>query len=130
MSDLRPSGIPVVLDGVERHFLFTMNIIDEIQDRYGKTLHEVIADLAKADGTEHTLRDLVVILLNDEAQRMAKNPGEASMYPVVTEMEVGEMIGLDNYYTVMAAVLRAYGISLPEPEEEDDPNRKSGQTNR
>ena len=56
MSDLRPRGIPVVLDGVERHFLFTLNIIDEIQDRYGKTLHEVIADLAKADGTEHTHR--------------------------------------------------------------------------
>ena len=47
MSDLKPRGIPIILDGVERHFLFTLNIIDELQDKYGKNLYEIIEDLTK-----------------------------------------------------------------------------------
>ncbi len=36
------------------------------------------------------------------------------------------MIGLDNYYEVMKALLKAYGISMPEVDEDEDPNQKSG----
>lgn len=124
MSDLRPRGVPIVLGGVERHFLFTLNIIDEIQDKYGKNMHEVIEDLTHEEVFEHTLRDLTVILINDEAEKRGNET-----LPLVTEQEVGEMIGLDNYYLVMATILKAYGISLPEPDEDNDPNRESGQQN-
>lgn len=53
---------------------------------------------------------------------------EASVeYSTVTEADVGDMIGLDNYYEVMKALLKAYGISMPEVDEDEDPNQKSGQ---
>lgn len=123
MSDLRPRGTPINLGGKERYLLFTLNVIDEIQDRYNKNLHEIINDLTREDVASHTLRDLVTILLNDEAAKRAE-PGALEQ---VTEKDVGEMIGLDNYYQVTAAILAAYGISLPQPEEDDDPNRTSGQ---
>lgn len=69
MSDLKPRGIPIILDGVERHFLFTLNIIDELQDKYGKNLYEIIEDLTKNEESGHLLREVVTILLNDEVDR-------------------------------------------------------------
>lgn len=127
MSDLKPRGIPIVLDGVERHLLFTLNTIDELQDRYGKSLDEIISDLTKEEISSHMLRDVVTDLLNDEADR-EKRLSLDIQHAQVTTQDVGEMIGLDNYWEVMSAVLRAYGISLPEPED-GSPNTVSGQTN-
>lgn len=127
MSDLKPRGIPIILDGVERHFLFTLNIIDELQDKYEKNLYEIIEDLTKNEESGHLLRDVVTILLNDEAER-AERRGIQDPPAWVTQQDVGEMIGLDNYWDVTAALLRAYGVSLPELEDED-PNQESGQTN-
>ncbi len=127
MSDLKPRGIPVELDGVERHLLFTLNIIDEIQDRYEKNIHEVICSLGEERDENHVLRELVTILLNDEAKRSERLYGEKK-FEKVTEKDVGEMIGLDNYWEVTAKVMQAYGISIPEADE-DDPNGESRQTN-
>lgn len=126
MGSMKPRGIAITLEEGERHLLFTLNVIDEIQEEYDKTIHEVIIDLAEGEVYDGQLRKLVTILLNDEARRSAKhdNPMEK-----VTESEVGDWIGLDNYNDVLEAVLKAYGISLPEVDEDDDPNLKSATTN-
>ena len=42
MSDMRPSGIAVTVGGVERHVLFTLAVVDEIQSKYGLPVSEVI----------------------------------------------------------------------------------------
>lgn len=125
MSDLRPRGIPVVLDGIERRFLFTLNTIDSIQSETGKNMHEVMTDLADDDMSNKTLKYLVTVLLNDETEReKRKNPD--TPLKSVTEQEVGDLIGMDNLVEVTSAVLTAYGYSLPKTEE-DDPNQESGQ---
>ena len=65
-------------------------------------------------------------LINHEAEReKRKNPDCA--LETVTDQEVGDLIGMDNIVEVTAAVLSAYGYSLPKADEEDDPNRESGQ---
>ena len=127
MSKLRPRGISVELDGEERYFLFTLNMIDHFEEKYGKTMNAIIEDLVESEQNNHMLRDIVTDLLNDEAERSVRKCQELQ-YPEVTVQDTGNMIGLDNYYEVLNAVLRAYGISLPEAEEYDDPNRESGQT--
>lgn len=125
MSDLKPRGIPITLDGVERHFLFTLNVIDMIQDKTGKTMHEVMESITNVQEIGHTLRDVAMALINDEAEREAyKNP-ETELKPV-TEQEIGWIIGMDNFVEVTYAILVAYGYSLPAPEDED-PNPMSGQ---
>ena len=127
MSDLRPRGIPVLVNGEERHLLFTLNIIDEIQDRYEKTLSEVLDDITNEDISGHMLRDVLIMLLNDEVERERhRDPG--SDLSEVTEQEAGWLIGLDNRFALVASVLKAYGVSLPEPGD-DDPNQESGRTN-
>ncbi len=125
MSDLRPRGIPVVLDGIERRFLFTLNTIDSIQSETGKNMHEVMTDLADDDMSNKTLKYLVTVLLNDETEREKRKNPDTSLKSV-TEQEVGDLIGMDNLVEVTSAVLTAYGYSLPKTEE-DDPNQESGQ---
>ena len=126
MSDLRPRGIPVVLDGVEHRFLFTLNTIDSIQDATDKNMKDVMMELADEESSNKTLIYLVKTLINHEAEReKRKNPDCA--LETVTDQEVGDLIGMDNIVEVTAAVLSAYGYSLPKADEEDDPNRESGQ---
>lgn len=125
MSDLRPVGVPVEIDGVERHFLFTLNVIDEIQEHYGKKLSEVIDNLTNKETSTATMRYLVSVLLNDEAERESFNGKELKHY---SEKEVGWMLSLDNISIFLTLVLSAYGISLPVPDEEEFPNWESGQT--
>lgn len=126
MSDLRPRGIPVVLDGVEHRFLFTLNTIDSIQDETDKNMKDIMMDLADEESSNKTLIYLVKTLINHEAEReKRKNPDCA--LETVTDQEVGDLIGMDNIVEVTAAVLSAYGYSLPKADEEDGPNRESGQ---
>lgn len=125
MSDLRPRGIPVALGGVERRFLFTLNTIDSIQDETEKNMKEIMTDLADEDLSNKTLKYLVKTLINHEVEREKRKNPDCTLKEV-TEQEVGDLIGMDNVVEVTAAVLTAYGYSLPKAEE-DDPNRESGQ---
>lgn len=127
MSDLKPRGVAIVLDGVERHLLFTLNAIDEIQENFGKPLGEVIGEITSGDPSNKRLQEVTAILLNNEAERVNRHEG-AEKFPQVTVQEVGDMIGLDNLLEVTKALLRAYGISIPEPEDES-PNQTGGQQN-
>ena len=75
MSDLKPRGIPMVLDGVERRLLFTLNVIDDIQSETGRNMKEIMEDLADEKKMGNTLKYLVTTLVNDEAEReKRKNP--------------------------------------------------------
>lgn len=114
MSDLRPRGVEVEIGGQKHTLLFTINAIDRIQEKCNASLFDAVKYAAQAaDGemdhdTIQNFRTVVTILLNDE------DDGD------LTEKEVGRMLDLENYKKVAHAVLRAYGISLPDPDEEDD----------
>lgn len=114
MSDLRPRGVEIEIGGQKRTFLFTINAIDQIQEKCNAPLFDAVKYAAQVvDGemdhdTIQNFRTIVTILLNDE------NDGE------LTEKEVGRMLDLGNYRKVAYAVLRAYGVSLPDPDEDDD----------
>lgn len=126
MSDLRPKGVMAKIGGQERNLLFTINVIDEIQERCNMPLFDAVKYVAAAaDGrmdhdTLQNFRTVVTVLLN-----AGKEDGP-------TEKEVGDMIDLGNYSTVALLVLEAYGISIPDPdeidedEEEGDPNPETG----
>lgn len=127
MSDLRPTGVPVMLEGVERHLLFTLNAIDRIQDCFDKALYEVIDQLSDDRKFGQTLKAILAILLEDEVERKTHEQGECSLKQYSPE-ELGWLITQENAWIMMRSVLAAYGVSLPEPED-DSPNQKSGTTN-
>lgn len=127
MSDLRPRGTPVVIDGEERHLLFTLNAIDEIQDHFDAPMSDVWDKLTDKRESEKTIRYLICTLLNDEAAREQRNGKELKSY---TEEEVGWAITVENVNEIMMALLDAYGLSLPEPDEDDSPKAESGRTKK
>lgn len=125
MSDLRPRGIPIMVNGEERYLLFTLNAIDEIQDKFGETLGQVLNAITEEEIPGYILRDMLVILLNDEVEREKYRNPECGLKEI-TELEAGWIIGLDNRLELIAGILKAYGASIPEPED-TDPNQMSGQ---
>lgn len=126
MSDLNPAGVSIELGGVERHFLFTLNVVDAIESHYDCTVFEALGKLTNQDTQSEAIRFFVMTLLNDDADYQRwKIPG--SDLPHVTEKQAGWLVTVDNIGKVVRAILGAYGISMPEPDEDDDPNRTSGQ---
>lgn len=126
MSDLRPVGVPVELGGVERHFLFTLNAIDAIESHYGCTVFEALKKLTEQETQSEALRFFVTTLANDEAEREKWRDPDSGLR-TITEKESGWLITLGNTRAVTTAIMMAYGISVPEPDDDDDPNQTGGQ---
>lgn len=129
MSDLKPEGVKIELGGQERTLLFTINVVDDIQERCNMPLIDAIGGVARfIDGNagDHesidTFRKVLTALLNGE-------PGAVR----IEEKEVGDMVHIGNSTRIAFAILRAYGVSVPEPvedesdDEDDDPNAETGQ---
>lgn len=127
MSDLRPNGVKVVVSEQEYELLFTINVIDEIQANCNMALFDamgVIAGAAAGETDHETLmvyRSMLTALLNRTTEEQ------------LTETQVGELVDWTKYQTIASAILLAYGISMPEhdedepeDEEESDPNVETG----
>ena len=124
MSDLRPRGVQIVINGEERHLLFTLNAIDKVQSKYGKDASEVLDQIAGEYPEGRTILEVLQILTEDEAEReKAIDPGFA-LKPL-DEKTLGWYIGADNYFDVMRLIYAAYGVSLPEPD--GNPKGEGGQ---
>lgn len=130
MSDLRPNGVEIELGGQNRRFLFTINVIDEIQEKCNLPLIDAmkhIVDFIDKNAEDHeaitVFKNVVVALLNGDGN---EEKLEAD--------EVGRLIHLGNYKMVAWKVLEAYGVSIPDPDdrdeednEDEDPNPETGQ---
>lgn len=127
MSDLKPQGIKVNFNGVEREFLFTLNAIDAIQNKHDMTVLDVLTEISDRKKMPETIKSIVSILLTDEAERKKwKDPD--STLDTVSEKEAGWMVTADNIDEVTVAILQAYRISIPEPDEDESPNEQSSQS--
>ncbi len=123
MSDLQPQGIPItLLDGVERHFLFTLSAVDIIQSHYDLALATVIAKLADEREVYDTISYLAAVLINDEIRR------SGLVEEKMTQERIRDLIDVPLAGKISRAILRSYGYSLPENDEDDDPNLKGSRS--
>lgn len=122
MSDLQPKGIPIVIGDVERHLLFTISVIDEIQAKYEKPLSSVMEMLQDDDKLVHVVFDLMYFMINDEIDRERFFRGKEEEH--VTEQALKYMMDYAHMDEYMGAIFRAYGVSLPEAED-NSPNAES-----
>jgi len=120
-SVLRPQGVPIVLGEVERHFLFTLNAIDEIQSHYDMTMMDVFKLMSDDTTLFKTVKYLTHVLLTDEFEREKFRNPDTDLKPI-SEKEAGWLVTKDNIVEVSKAFLVAYGLSMPEADEDDDPN--------
>lgn len=113
MSAIKDGRLPIVLDK-ERHLLFSLNVIDEMQDKFGG--FDKLAEMLKGKDGIKNLRWLLTLLLNEGA-----DDGEEQL----TEKQVGKMIHTGNFNEVKTAIFKAFamgnsGTTEPPQDDEDD----------
>ncbi len=127
MSKLKDGRYPIMLDK-ERHLLFSLNAIDEVQDKFGDldSLGEnlIIRGNGKRKEKIHTknLTWILTILLNEGALDDE----------VLTENQVGKLIHTGNLTIAVESVFNSFaeGVSGDdEKDEETEKNLKSEQEN-
>lgn len=114
MSAIKDGRFPIQLDK-ERHLLFSLNAIDEMQDKFGG-FDRLDTVLSGKDSIKN-IRWLLTVLLNEGAEE-----GEETL----TERQVGKLIHTGNFNDVKNAIFKAFSMGNsgspdpPEREEEDD----------
>ena len=122
MSAIKDGRFPIMLDK-ERHLLFSLNAIDEMQDKFGG-FDRLDKALSGKDSIKN-LRWLLTLLLNEGAE-----DGEEEL----TEKQVGKLIHTGNFLDVKSSIFKAFSMGnngTEEPparddeEEEDNENGKN-----
>lgn len=123
MSAIKDGRFPIQLDK-ERHLLFSLNAIDEMQDKFGG--FDRLDTVLSGKESIKNLRWLLTVLLNE---------GAAEDEEPLTEKQVGKLIHTGNFADVKAAIFKAFSMGntgSPEPperdaedDEEDDNNEKN-----
>ena len=114
MSAIKDGRFPIQLDK-ERHLLFSLNAIDEMQDKFGG-FDRLDTVLSGKDSIKN-IRWLLTVLLNEGA-----DDGEEAL----TERQVGKLIHTGNFNDVKNAIFKAFSMGNsgspdpPERDEEDD----------
>ena len=111
MSAIKDGRLPIVLDK-ERHLLFSLNVIDEMQDKFGG--FDKLAEMLKGKDGIKNLRWLLTLLLNEGAE-----DGEEEL----TEKQVGKLIHTGNFLDVKSSIFKAFSMGnngTEEPPARDD----------
>lgn len=124
MSAIKDGRLPIELDR-KRHLLFSLNVIDEMQDRFGS--FDKLDEVLKGADSIKNLRWLLTLLMNEGADE-----DEAQL----SEREVGKMIHTGNFLEMKTAIFKAFAIgnhgseelpeSEPEEADEDDSEDEEG----
>jgi len=118
MSAIKDGRLPITLDK-ERHLLFSLNVIDEMQDKFGG--FDKLDEVLQGKDSIKNLRWLLTLLLNE---------GAGADEPELTEKEVGKLIHTGNFLEVKTAIFKAFSIGNsgseepPETEPEEAENEE------
>lgn len=123
MSILRPKGISCEVAGVERHLLFTLAVVDDLEDHYDLPVESVMEMLTDERKVYKVLSYVLTALINDEIA--ARNYTEGKNEPAITEEEIKWSVDVRDTGRLARAVMQAYGYSFPEADEGQDPNAMS-----
>lgn len=136
MSDLNPKGIKINFDNKERHLLYTLNVIDQIQNHYDMAINEVMNLLygTEPDSRKKSysmLRYIITVLVNEDVT-IHNESSPDDKWESVSENYIGRHVTLHNVGEVSLAVIKAYTSTIPDTDEdeegdnEDDPNQMNG----
>ena len=98
MSAIKDGRFPIMLDK-ERHLLFSLNAIDEMQDKFGSFDH--LDTVLSGKDSIKNLRWLLTMLLNE---------GAADDDELLTEKQVGKLIHTGNFAEVKAAIFKSFSM--------------------
>lgn len=108
MSTIKDGRLPVELNGKEYHLLFSLNILDAMQDRFGG--YDKL-DKAFDSSNPNMIKDLRWLLT------LVINEGMEEGKELLTELQVGKMIHLGNLQQIKDAIFAAFVYSMNGGEE-------------
>lgn len=118
MSAIKDGRFPVELNGKEYHLLFSLNALDEMQDRFGG--YDKL-DKAFDQNNPTMIKDLrwLLTLVINEGLEEGEEP--------LTEKQVGKLIHLGNLVAIKDAIFSAFAFSVNGGEEktEDEKNENT-----
>lgn len=120
MSAIKDGRYPLEVGGKERHLLFSLNALDEIQDKFGG--YDKLAEVFNQDNKDwiKNTKWLLALLINEGAEEDEQE---------VTEKQVGRWIHAGNIIEVQSAILRAFAVGTngdKEPQEEEQGENNDG----
>lgn len=113
MSAIKDGRLTIELDR-ERKMLFSLNVLDEMQDKFGG--YDKLAEAMQGNDVFKNVRWLLTRLINEGA-----DDGEEE----VAEKQVGKMIHAGNLNQIISAIFSAFNMGTvgtpdaPEPEDEE-----------
>lgn len=121
MSVIKDGRYPVEIGGKTYHLLFSLNALDELQDKFGG--YDKLAEAMSQDNKDwiKNTKWLLAMLINEGAEE-----GE----PEVTERQVGRMIHTGNITEIQEAMLKAFSVGTSgtaEPEAEEEAEAAAGE---
>ncbi len=119
MSDLRPASTKIKLGDKEYGLLFTINAIDEIQDKFDCPIAEISELMKDYKHQFKVLRFMVTTLINE-----AIDDAESGE-PHVDERFIGRKLTPENIPGLKTSVFSSFTSGLPVTDEDVDPNAQS-----
>lgn len=121
MSVIKDGRYPVEIGGKTYHLLFSLNALDELQDKFGG--YDKLAEAMSQDNKDwiKNTKWLLAMLINEGAEE-----GE----PEVTERQVGRMIHTGNITEIQEAMLKAFSVGTSgttEPEAGEEAEQEAGE---
>lgn len=128
MSAIKNGKLTITLDK-ERHLLFSLNALDEVQDKFGGI--DKIGEAMGGNEAIKNIRWLLTLLINE---------GAADGEEQLTEKQVGRLIHTGNFAEVQKSIFKAFSLGNsggesqpdtedddPDDEEDNEKNAQSGQ---
>lgn len=116
MSTLQPEGVPFELFGRTWHLKWTLAAIDKVQERFDEPIGETIVRLTDERQLPLAVANILSILITDEIDRSGIDAAQPTVKDIMWAIDITSL------GTATSALLKAYGISMPDDEEESPKN--------
>ena len=122
MSDLKPTGTKIKLGNRELGMRFTLNAMDDIQEKFEIPISELGTLFTESIKQIHNLRYLLTLLINEDIDCQNDTNGTDDAH--VDERFVGRHIDAANMNDMIGCIYKSYAAGSPKSEEES-PNGES-----
>ena len=126
MSDLKPKGIKIELDGKEYNLLFSLNVIEDFQDKFDTPISKIQEIMGDERKVYKATKFLLAALINEALDE--KESGDEH----ISEKAIGRKVNFSNIRYLNESIMAAAVEGMPQITDEDieeygdeDPNETS-----
>ena len=121
MSDLKPANTKITLGNKEYSMRFTLNTIDDIQDKFNISIKDLPKLLNQNDRKIYkNITEILAILINEGIDCDNDENGKNENH--INARYVGRYMDVTNNAANINAIYAAFGSGIPESDEDESPN--------